>query len=356
MIPDKYKKILYENQYLLEVKNLGNASSELNKISNDRKDPARKASLSINLKQRKDNALTNEILAKKDREDIEKTEKKVGITSNEDLEEPLDEDIDDDSDDYEFYKNDKGETDFDESNINNYLITETTILHEDFSQNLHPFFVVLSTVFSPFNKIYRATQHCSYGHAACSLSPDLNEIFSFSVGIQNNLVNKHNDGFTIENLAGYQVYNKDEAYMSVLLCFLKDNEFNKLVNILDYYRNNPNTRYKVDNLLQALLQTINGNANKLSDAMICSQFVAALFDYIGFGNLNSKTVMTPDMIYKNYSNSNNFYEVYKGLIKDYNVNKVKKILNKVKKNAVPLGEDYLIPIDNKYKKEDWFLF
>lgn len=130
---------------------------------------------------------------------------------------------------------------------------------------LYPIYIVLSYTNTLFGKIERSIIKNTYSHAAISLDPSLNKMYSF------NNTKKYGKGLSFESINGWMEDSKD-AIIDVLAIFVTPMQYNLIVEKLNWYISNIfNTKYSIENLINILLNKVKDTSNSLN--LICSQFV-----------------------------------------------------------------------------------
>ena len=197
---------------------------------------------------------------------------------------------------------------------------------EGYGAALRPVFIILLYSDTTFDHVVeKIVKDQDYWHAAISFGPALTHCYSFNFGEAN--ANKIKGGLSFENLSLYKEH--DTGTMEVNCIFLDKNTFKQLKKTLDYYiKNKEKTRYSFINLLYSLFgkKTKNG----IKPNLVCSTFVDTILKSVNVDlNKGKQTnLVKPDDLKKKKENKKQF-KVFEGKIIKYNVEKVKKKVEKL---------------------------
>jgi hypothetical protein len=253
-------------------------------------------------------------------------------------------------------KNNNGNPDLDDNETNSHVIaksdvlTEKSVIHEDFSMGLYPVFVVCSYLDTPFEKLLvKAQKNCSYGHAGLSLDVNLNKMYTYTASTKTQIVKGH--GFAIDNLRTWL-----STYKTCKICvsttFLTKEQLYVFRTMINYYMENAaSTKYNWVGLFRVLLHKINNNPNSMN--LFCSQFVEYMFSLIkmDFVNKSNQFTTPQDLANANLANPK-VYKIFEGDGKDYNPAKIQILLKKIERNAIPLKEGFDF-YSNGLDKDEW---
>lgn len=186
-------------------------------------------------------------------------------------------------------------------------------IEEASKSNLHSVHIVLSNPAIIADIINNATKG-DYSHASIGFDNNFNELFSFS-GQSNGL----KGGFVIEDIKQFPSKSK----IAVCTFFITDKVYKKCIKAIEKFKKNAKeTSYGWLTLFTFLFNNIKID---IQNSLICSQFVDIIMKLADFSISGKESVKTsPNDIFRGIENSNKkVWLVYKGLVKDLNVDILK---------------------------------
>lgn len=213
---------------------------------------------------------------------------------------------------------------------------EIELLCEASDDNKKPIFIVTSYTNTNFGKVITTYTHAKYSHASLSFDSSLKHLYSFNA---NNGTRKLG-GISLESIDGY-IETYQDASISVSCIFVKEDDFEKIQNVLNKMLENKNhTMYGYSNLLNIIFKR---SKEMSSDAMsmVCSQFVAYILSRADIHVVNkSDNLVTP----KDLANISNpkVYKLYEGYARMYDQKKIDRIFRKLRKKAEYIKEQFCI--------------
>ena len=156
------------------------------------------------------------------------------------------------------------------------------------------------------SKLVKFYTNFKYSHISIALDKDLDFMYSFGRKKYNN---PFNGGFIIENKRNlfYKKYKNTKCI--ILELEINENQYNKLINVLNNYKENKNL-YKYD-FLGCIFSIIKINF-KRKYYSVCSEFVGRLLENSNIYYFNKNNIKPKDFM--SIPNTNVLYE---GLLKDY---------------------------------------
>lgn len=224
------------------------------------------------------------------------------------------------------------------------------ITKEDIELNskLYPIFIINTYTGSSFGKLMKSTLKFEYTHALLSLDSSLTEMYSYD---DNKMVNgKLYKGLIIDDFSRYQ---KDypNSPMRVTAVFVDEDIKNNIRHSINYYKKNINkTAYSYFNLFGYLK-----GSNRVSSwgdmKLFCSEFVDTILKHnnIDITGKNARNV-SPDDLGK-YTERNNIFILYEGLIKNYNQKEIEKKISELKLSVDHINLNSITPRSMK-RRED----
>lgn len=213
---------------------------------------------------------------------------------------------------------------------------EIELLCEASDDNKKPIFIVTSYTNTNFGKVITTYTHAKYSHASLSFDSSLKHLYSFNA---NNGTRKLG-GISLESIDGY-IETYQDASISVSCIFVKEDDFEKIQNVLNKMLENKNhTMYGYSNLLNIIFKR---SKEMSSDAMsmVCSQFVAYILSRADIHVVDkSDNLVTP----KDLANISNpkVYKLYEGYARMYDQKKIDRIFRKLRKKAEYIKEQFCI--------------
>jgi hypothetical protein len=204
-------------------------------------------------------------------------------------------------------------------------LEDSEFLEEVERNKAHPVYLVVSQYKSAIQKPIEFFTKSEWSHACLSFSSKLTSLYSYNGAARNTLSGSKKGGFSRESIEKYKEVMPDNR-LQVNVVFLNNHEYKIFKDRIKYLENNAgSTKYNFKGLIAVLLNKPN---NKMSNNMICSQFVDSLFKLID-SSLIDKTsnLVTPKDIGE--LKSRKIYKVFDGKIKDYKASEVKKKITKL---------------------------
>lgn len=201
---------------------------------------------------------------------------------------------------------------------------------------IHPIFIITSFTNTMFGKVITTYTHSQYSHAAISLDPTLEHMYSFNADNKNNVLG----GVSIESIKEYIQQYKD-TLIKVNCIFVKEKDFKNVKSILDNMVNNiKKTTYGYTNLFSILFHRAK-NATQEQFSMVCSQFVSWVIKMADIDLINkASNLVTP----KDLADLDNpkVYKIYEGKAVDYDSKTIEKMIKIIKVKALLIKENFKI--------------
>ena len=229
---------------------------------------------------------------------------------------------------------------------------------EGFGNILRPVFIVLTNQGNWFSKVGESIRKFARGrdgskekhwHAAMAFGPNLKHLYSFSNGHPEAGNNKKKGGLSFESVEYYKKWYDPNATMQVSCILLSKENLAKVKETLNYYfMNKEKTSYHTTGLINIFFNK--GEADKMRLSNICSQFVDSVLRNSGIviskrlNNLTSPSDLSPA------EGDRKQFVVYDGLIKNYDDNAIKAVIEKVDAMSKKKSNEYFKLLE-KEKKE-----
>ena len=199
------------------------------------------------------------------------------------------------------------------------------------STSLKPVYVVMIEGKSYFSKAIRTFTKDIYSHVAISLDPELHNMYSYGIS-----VNEHSDrkGFRKEDISDLPVGGR----IGVFAFFVSDVVYKKIVAFIDSFKENAEkTSYSFTNLITYLFNIPYNTEWKL----VCSQFVDRCLQAAGI-NLTGRdsSQVAPSDLNKSLIEENRIYNLYEGIHSKYDAKAISRLISALSKKAKPLKESY----------------
>lgn len=206
--------------------------------------------------------------------------------------------------------------------IPNEFINES---EEIIERKIEPIYIVLVHTDSLYGKVINKYKKSIYSHAGISLSPILNEIYSFGIRSRNKIIE---NGLIIETLDDY--CKNIDANLLILALFVDPVTKEKIIkNIKWYMDNKDNTKYSLKNIGRIILNK--ETESKYSLQMVCSQFVDNL---LKISNLDitgkPSNLVAPNDLDKPIKGVN-IYTLFEGKRSNYNYLEIQDKVDTLKK-------------------------
>lgn len=194
---------------------------------------------------------------------------------------------------------------------------------------LHPVFIVLEEGKTLMSKMIQGVTKSDYSHAAISFDPAMKTFYSF--GIENS-VNGLKGGFIEEHIEDKDPSKK----MGVYAIFLKEPDFNKLKENVDYFiAHAKDTSYSYIGLLTNLFK-IPINMKK---TMICSQFVDKMLKLIDVDISNKQSSLVTPANYEKFAKENKkIYVLFDDVVSKFKPSRIRALITRLLKKAKPIKE------------------
>jgi hypothetical protein len=210
-----------------------------------------------------------------------------------------------------------------------FLINESIDRYEGFGALLRPIYVILLYSDTLFDKIGNRVlrEKPDYWHAALAFAPGLDYCYSFNY--MKDSTNLIKGGLSFESLDGYKQTNPD-SIMQVGLILIGEEKYKRIKDLLyKFIKNKEKTKYGFIDLIYNYFKI--PKQNKLSYSLVCSSFVDTILKYNDI-YINKKPInlTRPDDLM--YTDGKKYFQVFKGLVKDYNWKKVANITEELANN------------------------
>lgn len=204
-------------------------------------------------------------------------------------------------------------------------------INEASNGNYKPIYVVAIEGKSYFSKAIKALTKDIYSHMAISLDPELHDMYSYGIAINDHSNRK---GFRREDIVDLPVGGR----IGVFAFFVSDKVYKKICDFIDRFKDNAEkTSYSYINLITYLFNIPYNTEWKL----ICSQFVDRCLQAADI-NLTGRdsSQVSPADLNKAMLNEKRIYNLYEGLASKYNAKAIDKLVSALSKKAKPLKESY----------------
>lgn len=226
--------------------------------------------------------------------------------------------------------------------LREFDVNYTTPTEEDLNdKELYPIFIVLIAGNAFHSKLIRKFTRDDYSHAAFSLDPELNECFSFKI-LEANGVKR--TGYHREGMR--DVFKPNNLNIGLFCFFVPKYIYMKFKDIIKHFDTNiEKTKYSYASLLCYLLHI----PVNVDYKYFCSQFVDVVFRKldIDITGKKSSTFVSPATLHKAALRNEKIFKLYEGSANDYNAEKIKSVINALKKTAKPLKESEQMYIKNQ---------
>lgn len=191
-----------------------------------------------------------------------------------------------------------------------------------------PVFVILSHGVAPHSKGIQWFTDSEWSHAALSFDTSLNQMYTFTAGIDNAANKKHKNGFAIEDKQRYINFDKN-LKLKIYALFVTPEQKKKMQEAVAWYIiHQDETSYSFKTIFNIFKRKCTKRASSEEEKckMVCSQFVYTILKIVNFKMRKSKdsSLITPADI-DELSDDARFYVVYTGSISEYNSKKVDKL-------------------------------
>lgn len=244
------------------------------------------------------------------------------------------------------------------------ILNEVTIT-ENFLKD--PLYVVLMDLDMMRNKAIKWFTHSKWSHAAISMDPSLDNMYSFA-NERDDEGNVLRTGFTRERKSTYLQINRN-CKTKVFALFINSTQKSKVQKLIRYYLNNMSkSAYNMFSIISIVIHKTLKQAKSDPLNMICSQFVYTILAAANIvSNMNKDAArVTPGDI-DTKVHDERLFTLFEGLLRDYKPNDIKvkvekaynKLTGKDKKKSVSesvesLDESYIFSKDNLYINYDDF--
>lgn len=200
-------------------------------------------------------------------------------------------------------------------------------------ETIYPVHVILVKGDSAISKVITKITPGEFSHAGLALDNDLERIYSFN--FDNKI--KFGGGFSLESIKDYPKNNRLAVYTVFVTKQAYDTIEKNINNLLNGIKH---TSYSIINLISFPFRNVNIN---MSDSMICSQFVDSILKIanLDFTNTVSSKV-SPNKLYFSMNNNPKVFKTFDGIAKDYDVKKINRFINKIRKTATPANESGML--------------
>lgn len=226
--------------------------------------------------------------------------------------------------------------------LREFDVNYTAPTEEDLNdKELYPIFIVLIAGNAFHSKLIRKFTRDDYSHAAFSLDPELNECFSFKILEANGT---KRTGYHREGLK--DVFKPNNLNIGLFCFFVPKYIYIKFKDIIKHFDvNMEKTKYSYVSLLCYLLHI----PVNVDYKYFCSQFVDVVFRKldINITGKKSSTFVSPATLHKAALRNEKIFKLYEGSANDYDAEKIKAVINTLKKTAKPLKESEQMYIKNQ---------
>lgn len=225
--------------------------------------------------------------------------------------------------------------------LREFDVNYTTPTEEDLNdKELYPIFIVLIAGNAFHSKMIMKFTKDNYSHSAFSLDPELNECLTFKkLGTSGSKNAFHREGIK-------DVFGPNNLNIGVFCFFVPKYIYIKFKDIIKHFDANfEKSKYSYVSLLCYLLHIpINVDYN-----YFCSQFVDVVFRKldIDITGKKSSAFVSPATLHKAALRNEKIFKLYEGPANDYDAEKIKVIINTLKKTAKPLKESEQMYIKNQ---------
>lgn len=215
---------------------------------------------------------------------------------------------------------------------------ENTVMHENASNKLKPVYIALIEGKAPISKAIKTITKSQYSHIAISLDPELHNMYSYGIKI-----NEHSGraGFRREDIDDLSIGSR----ISVFTIFLGDKGYKKICNMIDSFKDNASrTSYSYINLLTYIFNI----PYNMEWELVCSQFVDRCLKAADI-NLTGKdsSQVSPADLNRAMLNEKQIYKLYEGLHNKYNSKQIANIAAALSKKAKPMKESKIDYLDER---------
>lgn len=233
--------------------------------------------------------------------------------------------------------------------IMEYLDTNGVLIEATNKPNKHAISVIMTRGKSAVSPIISKVTNSEYTHAGFVLDGEFDKIFTFSMVTNAKLLG----GFSVEKISDYPKENRFAVYT----IFVNDEDYSKMkAGILAFTNIKDKTTFNAFNLIFFPIKKIHIDSNK---SMICSQFVETI---LRLGNIEffsgiPSAKVSPDMLYRTLRTSPKVYITYDDTVGKFNVDKAKRAIDKLCKNAKLFKESALSKLfDTGVLEARWIKF
>lgn len=214
----------------------------------------------------------------------------------------------------------------------------------------HPVYLISMSYKSPLEKPIELFTGSKYAHSCIVIDNDFDHMYSFNGDSKKTLASKFLGGFSAEPLSLFKKINPNGLFTTSVL-FVKDKDYEKLQDKLDkYILNQDKTKYNFTGLLNV---PIKKETITRENRMFCSQFVDALFKFIGVDITGKSSNLVSPKDIANIQNKK-VYNIYSGTIKDFDPRKCIELTKRLSGKADYIKESFEYEIvDEMYTRDEY---
>lgn len=193
-----------------------------------------------------------------------------------------------------------------------------------------PVFVILSHGVAPHSKAIQWFTDSEWSHAALSFDTSLNQMYTFTAGIDNAPNKKHKTGFAIEDKDRYIRFDP-HMKIKIYALFVTPEQKQQMQDAVAWYIiHQDETKYNYKTIFNMFRRKASSSSEEDKCKMVCSQFVYTILSLVNFKmrKTKDKSLISPADI-DELSNDSRFYVVYTGGIDMYNMKKVDALCYKL---------------------------
>ena len=206
--------------------------------------------------------------------------------------------------------------------IHNYIesFSDNNCFTESGKDVLHSISVITVRTGEFFSGMITSITNSDFSHSALALDGNFTHLYSYNMKNNVNLLG----GLSIESVKNWP----KDAKIAIFTFFVNNKYYNKLKSTLeDMEKNIKNTYYSMFNILAFPFKNV---SIERSDSMICSQFVDYCTKLVHMDITKTKSPkVSPGDLYRASIKNSKMYKTFDGYIKDLNLDKTKKALNRM---------------------------
>lgn len=209
-------------------------------------------------------------------------------------------------------------------------ISQAKYTSEQLKDKIVPVFVILTHNVLLRSKAIMWFTDSDYSHVSIAFDSSLDEMYTYTIGINNAPNKKHKTGFAVDTIAKYKKFDP-HMKTKIYALFVTPEQKAMMQDAVQWYIDNQdNTAYGFGTILNIVLRRPTKPKDGDKCKMVCSQFVYTILKLVEFKMKKTKdsSLVSPGDI-DELSDDARFYVVFQDAIDKYDKKKIDKICYKI---------------------------